>query len=245
MRYLSIVAIAKNEGVNFKEWLDYHISIGVEHFYIYDNCSTDNTKDVLKPYIDSGVVTYRYWDFEAPCQLTSYNNALDLYKEDSRWIAFIDIDEFLKPISKSLPEVLKNYEEFGGLGVNWLIYGSSGHDRRPDGGILENYKQHSNYDFSANLHIKSIVNPRAVKEFINPHFCTFNDGHFCVNENKEIISGPWTKAYSGNVIRINHYYCKSKEDFELKQSRGRADLTNCSYDYSSFCGHDKNDICEG
>ncbi|MBR0260666.1 MAG: glycosyltransferase family 2 protein [Selenomonadaceae bacterium] len=39
---LAIVAILKNEGRYLKEWLDYHLSAGVDHFYLYDNDSTDN-----------------------------------------------------------------------------------------------------------------------------------------------------------------------------------------------------------
>ncbi|MDE5835564.1 MAG: glycosyltransferase family 2 protein, partial [Paramuribaculum sp.] len=48
--YLAVCAIAKNEGPYFKEWIDWHLSMGVEKFYIYDNGSDDNTAEVLKPY---------------------------------------------------------------------------------------------------------------------------------------------------------------------------------------------------
>ena len=58
---LAIVACAKNEGTYFKEWLDFHILVGVTKFYIYDNESDDNTKEVLQPYIDKGIVEYTYW----------------------------------------------------------------------------------------------------------------------------------------------------------------------------------------
>lgn len=42
--YLGVCAIAKNEGPYFKEWIDWHLSKGVDRFYIYDNESTDNTR---------------------------------------------------------------------------------------------------------------------------------------------------------------------------------------------------------
>ncbi|MBR2734192.1 MAG: glycosyltransferase family 2 protein, partial [Selenomonadaceae bacterium] len=38
---LAIAAILKNEGHYIKEWLDYHLLAGVDHFYLYDNDSTD------------------------------------------------------------------------------------------------------------------------------------------------------------------------------------------------------------
>ena len=59
--FIAVACIIKNEGPYLKEWLEYHKLIGVEHFYVYDNESTDDTKDILKPYIDSGEVTYIYY----------------------------------------------------------------------------------------------------------------------------------------------------------------------------------------
>ena len=56
--YLAVCAIAKNEGPYFQEWIEWHRKQGVEKFYIYDNESTDCTKEVLKPYIESGLVEY-------------------------------------------------------------------------------------------------------------------------------------------------------------------------------------------
>ena len=34
---LAIAAIMKNEGLYLKEWLDFHILVGVDKFYLYDN----------------------------------------------------------------------------------------------------------------------------------------------------------------------------------------------------------------
>ncbi len=35
--YLTVCAIAKNEGAYFQEWIEWHKNLGVEKFYIYDN----------------------------------------------------------------------------------------------------------------------------------------------------------------------------------------------------------------
>jgi len=55
--YLSIIAMFKNEGMIIKEWLDHHIAHGVDHFYLVDDGSTDDPMTVLKPYVESGVVS--------------------------------------------------------------------------------------------------------------------------------------------------------------------------------------------
>ena len=51
-QYLSLCAIVKNEAPYLPEWIEFYKLVGVEKFYIYDNDSTDNTKEVLKPYIE-------------------------------------------------------------------------------------------------------------------------------------------------------------------------------------------------
>ena len=54
---LAVTAIFKNEGRYLKEWLDYHLFAGVEHFYLYNNDSSDNYAEVLAPYIEKNLVT--------------------------------------------------------------------------------------------------------------------------------------------------------------------------------------------
>ena len=48
MKYLSVVAVMKDELRNLPEWLDFHRRVGVEHFYLYDNNSTDGTWGYFK-----------------------------------------------------------------------------------------------------------------------------------------------------------------------------------------------------
>jgi hypothetical protein len=38
--YISACLLAKNENDYINEWLQWHINLGVEHFYIYDNESS-------------------------------------------------------------------------------------------------------------------------------------------------------------------------------------------------------------
>lgn len=60
--YLSVACIAKNEGPYIREWIEYHKIVGVERFYFYDNDSSDNTREVLEPYIRGGGSNIQaYW----------------------------------------------------------------------------------------------------------------------------------------------------------------------------------------
>ena len=52
----------------------------------------------------------------------------------------------------------------------------------------------------------------------NTHYFTPNT----VNENHHKINGYFSD-FSGEKIRINHYFTRSKEDWDSKKNRGRAD----------------------
>lgn len=242
--YLSIASGIRNEVLNLKEWLDYHLKNGVEHFYLYDNMSIDNPLEILQEYIDKGIVTYGKFNDNLQDGFSYMTERIKEHQDESHWIGYIDVDEFLVPTSNlSIIEILKEFEEFGGLGVNWVIYGSSGHIQRPEGKVTENYLRRSELDFGANLHIKSIVNPRRIERMKHSHYFNYKDGYFCVNESKEKIKGPFTKKHSSNLIRLHHYYCKSREDYEMKKTRVTGiHATINLYNDGSFNAHDRNEV---
>jgi len=60
-RFLTIMTMVKNQRRWLREWLEFYLMMGVEHFYIYDNESKDYPLEILQPYIDDGIVTYIQW----------------------------------------------------------------------------------------------------------------------------------------------------------------------------------------
>ena len=129
---LSIVAILKNEGHYLKEWLDYHLLAGVDHFYLYDNDSSDNQLEVAKPYIATGLVDYFSISGKA-MQYLAYTDAIRKFRFFTRYMAFIDGDEFIFPknskgtggISEIVDEAFSLNSRAAGLGAN-LRFGRTG-----------------------------------------------------------------------------------------------------------------------
>lgn len=232
---IAICACIKNEGLDLKEWLDYHMSIGVNTFYIYDNGSTDNTKEIISQYNN---INYFYTP-EPAIQLKVYYHCLQNAKED--WVGIIDLDEFVVPIEKSLSETLKDFNNYAGLAINWVMYGSSGHKIRPAGNIKDNYLYRSEYSYDNNNHVKCFVKPKLIEQPLTPHSFQCKENQI-VNENFEPVNEQSLIPFSGNKIRINHYYCKSVEDYLNKIKRGRADYEINTRTIQQFAIHDKNDV---
>ncbi len=242
--FLSVCAIAKNEGPYLTEWIEWHLSHGVEKFYVYDNESTDDTKSILEPYIRSGIVDYKYWPGHRR-QLAAYDDCIENNRFASRWIAFIDIDEFIVPVKDtSIPKFLARFENFAAVEINWLIYGSSGKKTKTPGTIMERFRFHSNPSHYLNRHVKSIVNPRRVFTMIGCHEAAKISGYIADSHRNPVKRHFKEREPQQDVIRINHYAVRSYEEFIEKQARGRASGTQTTVKPEYFNRYDLNDIEE-
>lgn len=243
MNYLAMCCILKNEDSFFPEWLTYHSLIGFEHFYMYDNESDNKIRlhPLVQKYMKAGRITVIRIEGTA-MQMPAYDHCLQSFGQKNKWIAFFDLDEFICFDNGSdLRPHLASFEPYAAVGVNWRSFGSSGHLKRPEGLVIENYTEvlpPANRD----LHIKSIVQPAKVtKTADNPHAFYPVKGFWAVNTSH-------TPAHSGNYlaplqetnIHLNHYITKSQQDYEAKRIRGRADTgkgITVQYNnfYNTFC----------
>ncbi|GMO69975.1 MAG: hypothetical protein Ta2A_18460 [Treponemataceae bacterium] len=229
---LSIAAIVKNEASYIKEWIEYHRLVGVERFYIYDDSSTDNLLlgGGLRPYIESGLVIYGTvlgkW-----MQVGAYNDAIKKYRNKTKWLAFVDIDEFIVPLSKEkITETLTEIEtkiskKIFVLDVHRVDYGYSGFEKKPEGLVIENYTKSDGVEKV----YKSIVNPRAVVWMCGAHSTVNLFNMVAINEKGIKIKNECyiqvgkclsdLSFISCEHIRVNHYRTKSYEEYKQKIGR--------------------------
>jgi hypothetical protein len=231
--YLSIVAIAKNEDAYFKEWIEYHLLAGVDKFYIYDNESTDSTKEILQPYIDRGIVEYKFFPGTS-MQGRAVVDCASLRKYDTKWLAHIDLDEFIVPAETgTIPEFLRTLPRAAReLVVTWVIYGSDGHKTKPEGLVVENFKRRNQKLCGT----KTIFNPRFLYKFTNPH--VLNVAGDLIDENGKkygVVDHPRNPPPC-EKIRINHYHTKSRDEYRQKHRRGDVSRGNVDdrYDEEMF-----------
>jgi hypothetical protein len=194
--------------------------VGFERFYLYDNLSSDHHLDVLEPYIEDDLVVLHEWP-HFPGQFKAYDHCIATYGEQSRWIGFFDIDEFVfSPTYEPVSEVLTSYEEWPAVCVNLPRFGTSGHQEKPDGLVIENYVMR--LQVLAERTVKSIVDPAAVESCRNAHVFDYSR-RSAVDENGYPVHGTATKSASFERLRANHYYSKSEEELRAKHTRPTAD----------------------
>lgn len=216
--YLAACLCFKDAARDLAEWLEFHRLVGVEHFYLYNNESSDHYAEVLRPYRDAGLVTFHDWP-GAVQQAATYEHCIETYRQEARWIAFVDDDEFLFPTTgDDLRSKLVRYEDFAGIGVCRTVFGASGHEKRPEGLVIESYTRRQR---ALGTKIKSIVNPLEVRS-ATVHAFGYLRGAHAVDEKKRILAGADIRDPSVERLCMNHYYTKSFEDFRRKVERGRA-----------------------
>jgi hypothetical protein len=228
--YVSICLIINNDHAYIREWLDYHKSIGVDHFYITDNKSEPPLKSLLSNEIEAGIVTYRY-DTRTRPQVNVYNECIKQYKNESKWIAFIDSDEFLvfKRHSR-IQDFLKDYESFGAVSIAWYLFGSNGHFHKQTS-VIRSYTTRVDQNsipeksrtriHGIQSHFKTIIQPLYVLDYYIHCVVKHVPGYFTVDEKKRPVEGPFPNKFgvSTELSQLNHYIIRSHEDFQDKSKR--------------------------
>lgn len=149
---LAICSVIKNEAKYLKEWIEFHRLVGVEHFYIYNNNSTDRLYNILSPYIKKRLVTLIPWpDFlgsieddksyqwALSTQIPAYENAI-LFKAgpQTKWLALLTPDEYLVPVeSYTMIELLEKYDSAPGILLYTDVFDASKTNLFPSPLIIE------------------------------------------------------------------------------------------------------------
>ena len=219
---LCVVAPLKNEAPYIREWIEYHRIVGVEKFFLYDNESEDDLRSVLAPYIRSGIVELVSWAGRRQ-QLAIFADAFRRFGRQTTWMAVIDADEFLYPVHcDSVVDVLREYEMFGGVTANWMMFDSGGHETKPDGLVVESYRRRLPCVTAEACHVKTVCKPAYMRAFMNSHVPAMRLGRHVVNQAREPMLIPFNYVPLGtDKLQVFHYWTKSREEFLAKLARGR------------------------
>lgn len=251
MFYLAVGTIFRNENSWLDEWIRYHHAIGVERFYLYcDEMDSRVSDRILRPYIEKNLVELVHVrnmiQLEQDANIWRHRDVVcDVIRKTrgrTRWLALIDLDEFILPRPcNDLRELLERYELESALAINWNMFGTNGYVKRPPTQI--NHLLHRAEDsFSSHQFVKSIVCPENVliEKIDNVHLFPMRNGQ-TVDERGLPV---WNMRHtiSTEIVRINHYAIRSWQDiWEVKAIRARSAGT-CQIDEQYFTLFDRNEV---
>jgi len=124
MYYFSVCSVFKNEAHILEEWILHYLHHGVEHFYLVNDNSNDDYKVIIDKY--SNYITLMHNDIvtkDVGRQGRIYEKYFRQHLEKTKWMASIDLDEFLySPTSINIQNILHTYENYAQIRVDWLHF---------------------------------------------------------------------------------------------------------------------------
>ena len=241
--FLSICAIFKNEGRYIKEWLDYHIIAGIDHFYMYNNNSIDDFEVILKPYVKKNIVTLIEWPF-MQSQMDAYRDCIKKHSQESNWIGFIDLDEFVVPgINDNLKPYFRSMMKYGSVWIPWVVYGSGGLVKRDNKRfVIEDFViRWDRYDTVGKCFWNTFYNFDDSKMVFHHDLWTSQGGNHIPPVDvygRYCIIGYPRKIKKHIPIYINHYAIKSLEEYKNKMSGSDVFFEDNPHNLKAFYWHD-------
>lgn len=199
--YFCIICRFKNERHIINEWLDHHISRGVDHFWLIDNGSTDQYK--IDPKFKKYVTIYYEPNIG---QYDIYNKYLSKIKRETEWISVNDMDEFLyskksidiKEILKNIPSKVSRID----IQMNNFICGSFKNNRSNIESNLLSFPDHKDY-------------PKCISRS-NSDLLSLS-----IHSSKNKFNNKFFIDYKSDLLKINHYRYQSIEyTYGIKEGRG-------------------------
>lgn len=216
-----------NEDNYIRQWINFHLNIGITRFIIYDNSKindnlsyksieeTSNLKKVLSDFIEKKIVILIEWSYPKRLkksgisgQTTQQNHSIYAFK-NSKYIGLFDIDEYVNMQNNT------NIDNF----FNLLITKQK-LDINKIGGFKIKNKDFTNpdnlstneYDFLSIFSCKEITKIGRMKSVVIPNNVNTYSVHI-------ITSGKRMYNVDFNDLYFNHYI------FLNKSNRGK-DITN-------------------
>lgn len=215
--YSAAILLIKDENRYLREWLDWHLGLGFDHVFIYDNGMQEHVSEIVSEYPEDkqAKITVIDWGgHHKHIQQDAYNHFLEHHKAAVRWGLFIDSDEFLRFTdgTTDVNEFLKRYEDYTEIWGYELEYDANGNEMYEDKPVRERFTRRT--DVREGFYWKNFIQVNRISSFLM-HYAQYNEQKHYLYKDEEC---------NKNLFVIDHYYTKSWEEWKVKiKERGGAD----------------------
>ena len=131
--YIAIVSVVNNQAHRIVEWVVHNLLLGVDFIQICDDCSVDNLREVLQPFVESNLVHIEgvdVWNRENSHQFQSQCYSWFWSQNVSSrftYVANYDVDEFIvttkeKCITPAIQRFERKYPNASSLLIPWTRF---------------------------------------------------------------------------------------------------------------------------
>lgn len=267
----TLVGTLKDEGPFILEWIAYYKVIGINHFVIFSNDSTDGTYQILDCLNDADEIIHIENSVglenepEDP-QNRAYRRAkMRRDVKQSEWVLVADGDEFLNILTGdgTLDDLFLAMGEADVISATWRIHGNAGIEKFTDGLVIDQFRHAADTDenkYQRYWGFKTLFRPQGVRKFgihrpkFAPRFLEDPASIIWRNGSGELITPHvlrqgWrsqAETVGHDLVQMNHYMIKSSESFLMKRLRGTANSSDQDrIDFGYFQMFNANSVVDG
>lgn len=235
-----ILTVIKNEHEYLDEWIRYHLDLGIDHIFIFEDIDSESHKEITDKYgnkvslnsisivLDDEnkkkVIEYKLTKSKNPQEIY-FPKGLTYIKNHNEYdqCFVIDNDEFItfEDESSNLNDILSLYNDYDAFLLQWKCYGANGYINKPnysDKGVIETYTKESTFPghYFMKWTTKVCYKISTFKEyyFLGAHQPT-DECKWCKTDFSKSIE----KQVFNNIF-LRHYITKSWEEYISKRKRG-------------------------
>jgi hypothetical protein len=205
---------------NIAEWVAHHLLLGFNKIVIFDHLSKIPINEFIGTNFNNKLQVIRV-EGTGNIKLNLMKQAVDIAsKQNYSWMLYLDSDEFLFLRHSDVKNYLHIFNNADAIGINWLLFGTSGFQKQPKGLLTENFVRS---ELFLNSHVKSFVRPSCVLKINNPHYYVISDSSRYYSGNGSLMKmGPFSVQpypFTKSPCYIAHYYTQSAEEHMRRKSR--------------------------
>ena len=229
-----IFTIIKNEHNILEEWIQYHLNLGINHIFIFEdidsvshlnivnkfNKEQVSLNSILDIYKDKNniIAIRKFSGYQVGFMYKILSNIIGTFNFD--WCFYIDVDEYLTFENKddSLDNIFSQFNDYEFVQLQWKNYGANGHILDPHTSVIETYTKQCDYlidGVAKNSNSKLAINLNLYKQNYKNR-----DNKKCFIHH-QVFNGNWCKTdyttdkkqYCFDKIYIKHYITRSFEEW--------------------------------
>lgn len=226
-----IFTVIKDEQEYLDEWIKYHLDLGINHIFVFEDIGSGSHKEIVNKYGDKvSLNTIGIFQFD---EYKKHNNWDDsrqkAYNQEGLWwiknnynygwCFAIDCDEYItiEDENNTLLDVLNMYSNYGAVILQWQNYNANGYVYKPNYNnedLVKTYTQKCGKSPNDAIwkNTKLVYRLDRFKKyyFLGTHLCSDLCG-WCKSDFSKELNKP---IYSN--IYIRHYITKSWEEYVWK-----------------------------
>ena len=223
----------RDEGAHLLEWARFHLAGGACPIILSDDGSRDGGPAALKAALGERVtvIPWRLSGSDAATagplhpQILAHVHALLSFGGSFARMTVLAVDEFLVPVTApGIEAALAATGDHSNVSLPWVQFGCCGREAPPAEDTVGGFRERAR-DMAKDLNFKLVLDPCEVTSLSVHHARTRSRGAETVNDRGEAADYAGRKAsrfLSATHLQLNHYFTRSRAEFEAKLLRGSA-----------------------